>query len=130
MRQTSLYTASISWRKCINTRLTLIEGGWQSEPRRCHLVYSSHIRASKLLLRSIDPLQLYLPLLIVQVVCERTERTITKQQIDLLKCKLLGFLKYMSTIISSVSFSDFARTLNTNQMVGNVTQTLKATKMK
>jgi hypothetical protein len=93
-------------------------------------VYSSHVRASKLLLRSIDPLQFYLPLLIVQVIGERTKCTVAKQQINLLKCKLLGFLEYMSTVVSLIDFSEYAHTLNTNQIVGNVTQMLKATKMK
>jgi hypothetical protein len=91
---------------------------------------SCNIRAGELLLRSIDPLQLDHSLLVIQIIGKRTKCTVTEQQVDLFKGELLRFLKHLSARILSMRCSRVVHTLKTNQIVGNVTKRLKATKMK
>ena len=56
-------------------------------------MHSRNLVAGELLLRSINPLQFYDPLLVVQVIGKRPKRTIAEQQVDLLECELLRFLQ-------------------------------------
>ena len=57
-------------------------------------MHSRNVIAGEQLLRCIDPLQFYHPLLVIQVVRQRTERTVAEQQVNLLECELLRFLQY------------------------------------
>jgi hypothetical protein len=55
-------------------------------------VHSSHVVASKHFPSVFNPLHLNFLLFIVQVVRQRTERTIPKEQVDLFERKLSRFL--------------------------------------
>jgi hypothetical protein len=55
-------------------------------------VNRSDIGTSKRLLGRINPLQLNFSLLVIQILRQRTKRTIAEQQIDLLERKLICFL--------------------------------------
>ena len=59
-------------------------------------MHSRNVVAGELLLRSINPLQFYDPLLVVQVIRKRAQCTIAKQEVDLLQCELLRFLQIRS----------------------------------
>jgi hypothetical protein len=85
-------------------------------------------RASSNLLLSLLSLQLNLLLLLIQIIRQSSKRPLTKQKINLLKRKLLRFLHLISTATSAHQSDSL--TLNMNQIVGNVTSRLKATKIK